>query len=196
MYILLDLFWFVWMLKYVLFWLYLWQLKEYHTGRFIDHFGTSKGKKLLFSPEQILKICFTIFSLVLFSGIYGFLVSVITLVYLAESIIFSRNIYFKNFKKPIKTFKTIFLTCISFAVVVLFLLWVFKLPRVVQPVMVLVFDILTPLIISAIVLFFQPFFVLIRNKKLKEAEEKLEQIRKLSGVNVITITGSYGKTFN
>ena len=187
MYILLDIFWFGWMLKYVLFWLYLWQLKEYHTGRFIDHFRTSKGKKVLFSPEQILKLILLI-SLILLSGIYSFLVSVITLLYLAEVIIFARNIYLENFKKPVRTFKTTFLTLASFAVVVLFLLWVFKLQRQLQLVMVLVFDILTPLVISAVVLFFQPFFVFVRNLKMKKASEKLEEIRKLSGVKIIAVT--------
>ena len=54
--IFLNALWFVWMLKYALFWLYLWQLKEYHVGRFVDHFSTYKGKKVLFSPEQILKL--------------------------------------------------------------------------------------------------------------------------------------------
>lgn len=35
--------------KLVLFWIYLWQLKEYHIGRFVDHFRTAKGKRIIFS---------------------------------------------------------------------------------------------------------------------------------------------------
>ena len=48
--------WFIRTTKTILFWLYLWQLKEYHIGRFLDHFRTEKGKKLLFTPLNYLKI--------------------------------------------------------------------------------------------------------------------------------------------
>ena len=193
MYILLDIFWFGWVLKYVLFWLYLWQLKEYHTGRFVDHFRTSKGKKLLFNFEQIFKL-FLLIVLFLNLNASPYLISIITLVYLAELVIFGKNIYLKNFKKPVKTFKTIFLTCASFAVVVLFLFWTFRIKIFLQPILILGFDIVTPIIISAIVLFFQPFFVFARNLKLKKAENKLEKIRNLNNLKIIAITGSYGKT--
>jgi len=36
-------------LKLILFWMYLWQLKDYHIGRFVDHFRTAKGKRIIFS---------------------------------------------------------------------------------------------------------------------------------------------------
>ena len=60
------------MLKYVLFWLYLWQLKEYHVGRFVDHFRTSKGKKLLFSFEQILKLVLLVFLVLCLRNLFSF----------------------------------------------------------------------------------------------------------------------------
>ncbi len=55
----------------------------------------------------------------------------------------------------------------------------------------LIFDILIPIFISAIVLLFQPFFVLVRNIILEKAKEK---IKKINNLTVIGITGSYGKT--
>ena len=118
MYLLLDTFWFIWMLKYVLFWLYLWQLKEYHIGRFVDHFRTYKGKKLLFSFAQILKLILLIF-LLADNSLFIYLFSILSLIYFVELLIFLRSIFAKSFKKPIKTLKTIFLTLGSFIIVIL-----------------------------------------------------------------------------
>ena len=55
----------------------------------------------------------------------------------------------------------------------------------------LLFDILTPVITSAIVLIFQPLAVLGRNQIINKAKKKREQFKDLL---VIGITGSYGKT--
>jgi UDP-N-acetylmuramoyl-tripeptide--D-alanyl-D-alanine ligase len=193
MFLLLNTLWFIWMLKYVLFWLYLWQLKEYHIGRFIDHFRTHKGKKLLFSFEQIFKLVLLIF-LFLNKDLFSFIFSIALLFYLAESVLFFRGILNKSFKKPKRTFKILFLTVVSFLAVILFSVWVSKLNDNPQLAWLLLFDILTPLIISVIVLVSQPFFVVIRSIKLKKAQDKLEKIKSLSGLKVIAITGSYGKT--
>jgi len=190
---LLDTLWFIWMLKYVLFWLYLWQLKEYHIGRFVDHFSTFKGRKILFSSEQAFKLLI-LFSFLIEGNLFASSLYVLILVYFVEAAIFLRSIYLKNLKKPVITLKTIFLTSVSFAVVILFLVWTLKLGDTAQPVWLLVFDILTPIIISVIVLLFQPFFVLLRNNTLARAGEKLGAIKSKSGLKVIAITGSYGKT--
>ena len=190
---LLNSLWFIWMLKYVLFWLYLWQLKEYHFGRFADHFTTHSGKKILLDFFQILKIILLVFFLIS-SSFFVYLFSILFLVYLAETLIFLRAIFKKSVKKPKRTFKTLFLTIISFVAVIAYLLWTFKFKDAEQPALLLIFDILTPFIISVIVLFFQPFLVFVRNQKLKKAKEKLEKIKSLSGLKVVAITGSYGKT--
>ena len=191
--ILLNTLWFAWELKYVLFWLYLWQLKEYHVGRFVDHFRTHKGKKLLFDFFQILKLVLLVF-LLISSSLFSYLFAILVLVYFAELLIFLRSIFIKSFKRPKITSKTIFLILASFAAVVFFLNWISGLADAVQPAWLLVFDVLTPLAVSAIALFLQPFFVLIRNSTLKKAKDKIEKIKSLSGLKVIAITGSYGKT--
>lgn len=54
--------WFLLFLKLLLFWLWLWQLKEYHLGRFLAHFETKPLKKIVSSfwrvkyPKPTLKI--------------------------------------------------------------------------------------------------------------------------------------------
>ena len=89
MFTLLAIVWFIWELKYILFWLYLWQLKEYHVGRFLDHFRTFKGKKLIFSFEQIFKLFLFIFLAVasFFSGLF---LALAIILYVIESAIFIR----------------------------------------------------------------------------------------------------------
>jgi UDP-N-acetylmuramoyl-tripeptide--D-alanyl-D-alanine ligase len=181
------------MSKYVLFWLYLWQLKEYHIGRFIDHFRTHKGKKLVLDLIQIFKLILLV--LFLIAGyLFVYLFSILFLVYLAELFLFLKAILNKSVRKPVKTLKTLFLAIISFAVVILFLGWTFRLKDSLQPALLLGFDILTPIIVSAIVILFQPFFVMQRNNTLRKAKNKIEKIKSVSKLKIIAITGSYGKT--
>jgi UDP-N-acetylmuramoyl-tripeptide--D-alanyl-D-alanine ligase len=197
MFLTLNTLWLIWEIKYILFWLYLWQLKDYHIGRFIDHFRTYKGKKLVFNFTQIFKLVLLILFLLCLSalgGFYIYLFLILFLVYFCELILFLWGILNGSVKKPTKTLKIIFLTAASFAVTFLFLIQVFKLKNIFQSVSLLGFDILTPLIISVIVLVFQPLFVLLRNNTLRKAKNKIEKIKSLSGLKVIAITGSYGKT--
>ena len=56
-------FWFIRIVKITLFYLYLWQLKEYHIGRFIDHFRTTKGRHLLFNKILIGELALFVFPL-------------------------------------------------------------------------------------------------------------------------------------
>src|SRR5437667_228529 len=97
-------FWLVRTIKFVLFWIYLWQLKEYHIGRFIDHYRTHQGKKLIFNLIFLIKI---LLLPVLFIR-PGF-AWVLLLVYILESSIFILHIIKGNFKRPIITLKTILL---------------------------------------------------------------------------------------
>jgi UDP-N-acetylmuramoyl-tripeptide--D-alanyl-D-alanine ligase len=180
----LNIFWVFRTAKYVLFWLYLWQLKEYHIPRFIDHFRTYKGKKLFLNLNYAIKIILLL--LFIFTNrFFSVWFLLLLLIYVLESLVFARQILNKSFKKPKFTTKILFLTSISFAVVFAFLFLDFKV------LYFLTFDILTPIIISAIVLLIQPFFVLARNNILKKAKNKIVEFQNLK---VIGITGSYGKT--
>jgi len=55
-YIAFYLFWLLKVNRGILFWLYLWQLKEYHWGRFASHFETAKGKSLFLNPLIAAKL--------------------------------------------------------------------------------------------------------------------------------------------
>ncbi len=191
MFSIISIFWFFREAKYILFWLYLWQLKEYHIGRFLDHFKTDKGKKLILNPILFAKVILAVLFLAN-NYLFSFSFLLLFLVYLLESAVFLKSILAKQIKKPIKTNKTLFLISVSFAVSIIFL-W--NISQSANEAFVLfsllIFDIFTPLIVSAVVFIFQPFFVFARNNILMKASQKVNSLKNLT---VVGITGSYGKT--
>ena len=219
MFFLLSTLWFIRETKAILFWLYLWQLKEYHIGRFLDHFRTEKGEKLLINKLIFLKILlFLAFLLTLFAwskvlfrasaqyhpllpyvfqeaGGLIFWLSLIFLfaLYLLETGKFLTDYFQKKLIKPVLTKKTAFLISVVLVLEILFLFLLFQyIEEIIWYALgILVFDILTPLIVSVTVLIFQPLAVLGRNQIIRMAKEKRAQFKELL---VIGITGSYGKT--
>jgi len=194
--------WFIRETKAILFWLYLWQLKEYHIGRFLDHFQTEKGRQLLFNKLVFLKIFLLLLFLVLSYDNWPMQVDYLIDLLLISSIFILFGLYFlesfkafkdfleKTIKKPVWTKKSLFLTFTSLIpVIALFLVLLFG--NIDTFSAMLAFDILTPVIVSAIVLFLQPLAVLGRNQIIKKASEKRAQFQNLL---VVGITGSYGKT--
>ena len=188
MFFVLSLFWFIITAKVVLFWIYLWQLKEYHIGRFLDHFRTSKGKKLIFHPIKLFKI--VLLGLLFFNPVS---ILILFLIYFIESLFAFKSFFGKKLKIPVLTKKTGLLIFIALMITILF---PFVLFLVIKNIFwfafgLLIFDIFTPKITSLIVLSFQPLVVLFGNQVLKKAKGKREKFKNLL---VIGITGSYGKT--
>jgi len=185
----LILFWFIREVKAILFWLYLWQLKEYHLGRFIDHFRTRKGQDIFLNWLFFLKLILTSL-LFLYNSSY-ILLSVIFLLYFFEFLHTVQDLVQKRIKKPVLTKKTVFLIFISFVFTIAFFYPIFIYWKSGFVFWLLIFDILTPAIISAIVLIFQPISVFEKYRLIKKAKNKR---KKFSNLLVIGITGSYGKT--
>ena len=167
-------------IKNLLFWEYLWQLKNYHIGRFLAHFSTSKGKKLLIN--SLIKIIILALTLLEFNLFY-----LLLLIYLIESL----DIIRKKIILPQKTSKTIFLSLLIFSVFTFFILFLINIDPFSAFLLILIFYILTPVIVSLIVLLFQPITVFLRNRIIKKAIKKRKTLNNLL---VIGITGSYGKS--
>ena len=192
--VLIPLFWFIRTTKVVLFYLYLWQLKEYHVDRFLDHFRTTKGKRLLFN--YLIKGALLMLILL---GIFWWermIVIVLWLtfsVYLAESIAFLRQVFYGSVRKPVVTQKMRVLITGGILLEILILGGVLVAAQEIAILAVgyLLFDILMPGIVSLLVLLFQIPTVLLRNKIIEKATEKRKQFPNLV---VVGITGSYGKT--
>ena len=193
MFLILSILWFIRTSKYVFFWLYLWQLKEYHAGRFLDHFETQKGQKLLFNPLQNFKVLLAVLFL-LDSVVF---VWILLLIYFIESFLFFKAIFNGKVRKPKLTKKTAFLTLFSFLTVVLFpvILYIYQQDIIQFSLYLLVFDVLIPLVITAVVFLFQPLVVLIRNNIIRRAKKKIKNLKLTTGSPIVVgITGSYGKT--
>jgi len=182
---LLGLFWLIRTIKNTFFFLYLWQLKEYHLGRFVSHFDTEKGKKLIYNPLNFLKIGFLFFFNVIF------LPQILLTLYIIESAQVFKNFFQKKLKLPVLTKKIIFLALVSIILEISYFISIFSLSTPLFIFYLLTFDILTLVIISGIVLFFQPLAALARLLLVKKAIRKREAFKDLI---VIGITGSYGKT--
>ncbi len=204
MFLLLSIFWLIRETRAILFWLYLWQLKEYHIGRFLAHFSTEKGKKLFFNWLFIFKIFLFLYVLstgfyskLFFSfGTYNWIILILIILYFFESAKFLLSFFKKQIKRPVLTKKSITLISANLSFVVFFLFFLYKITSpffywLELALGLLFFDIFSPLLISLIVLLFQPITILLRNRIIKKAKLKREKFRDLL---VIGITGSYGKT--
>lgn len=192
--IILGILWLIVTVKAVLFWVCLWQLKEYHVGRFADHFRTAKGKALLFDKLRIVKLAIVV------SFIFNPLVlfALTPLIYLAEAGKIVPAIYKKKILKPIFTRKIIFVVLVSIFSEIAAVLAVFDyiegkvwLSVFFFPLLLLIIDLLTPFIVALLVLLFKPITYFSVKMILLRAGRKRDQFKDLI---VIGITGSYGKT--
>jgi len=184
MFYIFSFFWFLRAIKQSLFYFYLWQLKEYHIGRFLSHFKTEKGERLLSNKVFWAKI-------LLLTGCwfqYEIASFLVLSLWILESLLFLRKVFMKNWIRPVFTYKMDLLSLIFFTLLIFFGLWVVPSKSVFR---LLLFDILTPVIVSILVLFGQPFVLIAKSKIIKRAREKRRMFGKLV---VIGITGSYGKS--
>ncbi|MFA5087179.1 MAG: UDP-N-acetylmuramoyl-tripeptide--D-alanyl-D-alanine ligase [Candidatus Paceibacterota bacterium] len=203
--------WILSRIKAHLFWMYLWQLKNYHIGRFLAHFSTSAGRQAIFNKTIFIKI-------ILLFGIgyiacalnpkpvLFWLLPITFFVYAFEGLYSLFSFLKARAKLPEFTSKVIFLLPIVFiplgVISTVFFLFIFnKFPQfgaydilftgTIFSLATLAFDILTPLIVSLIVLLFQPVTVILRNRIIKRAIKKRQSLENLT---VIGITGSFGKS--
>jgi len=187
---LISIFWFIISTKKLLFWIWLWQLKEYHFGRFKAHFQTQKGKKIILNGVFLIKV-----SLFLLNFIFPQwkLSHFVFYVFLAEAIFAVNRFLDRTLKVPILTKKTSLIFSGGISLEFLFLSYLFGLSLSWEDFVIylLGFDILSPLIFSIVVLSFHPLSIIWRQQLIKKAQDKRKRFENLL---VIGITGSYGKT--
>lgn len=205
-------FWVLAVSKSLLFWVYLWQLKDYHLGRFFAHFDTFKGKAIFHNKVFFLKIALLIYPF-FFLALGRFVSGALSLYFLRWYDLVVYYFYFflafvalwqfveKKALLPKFNIKTYLLTCVSIIMVLygayygdLFLA---------RPLMhwtiifdfglvnLLLIDLLVPLLVSGVILLLQPLTFIWRNFKLWQATGKRA---KFPNLKVLAITGSYGKS--
>lgn len=201
-YLFLSLFLFFWLLhilRRILFWLYLWQLKEYRWDRFKDEL--QQNPKILIPVSTVAAFILLLLSPLLFKiniwdrNLFEALVFAFCLIFglYALYLLFNRKWALPTFtKKMIALF--IFTICLA---MVLFMIvnpgW-YLLTEGINPflaIFVLAFEILLPLFICGCVEIVQLPTFLAKRWIIKKAKKKREQFKDLI---VIGITGSYGKT--
>ncbi|MCL5432963.1 MAG: UDP-N-acetylmuramoyl-tripeptide--D-alanyl-D-alanine ligase [Patescibacteria group bacterium] len=180
----------IWVIRNTLFWVNLWQLKEYRLDRILIHLKeTSQGRSLLFSPLALIKwgLIFS-YALVPFEllslPIYRILVSV---VFLYQLILVLKDIAKQQIKSPIFTLKVVFVLFMTFSVAII--LCFFPLTE----------RFLWLLLIDKFVTFFIGFVFYILSFPTEfyrdlQIERAIKKIRRNDKLLVIGVTGSFGKS--
>lgn len=204
-------FWLLVQIKTILFWVYLWQLKDYHIGRFFAHFETFNGRRAILNVQNYAKaflLGFALFVIFFYKALPIFIIEPVldlipfatALLYLVLGILAGVNLLFKNNASPKLNLKTIFLLMMSAGAFLALedkifnLVPAFKTPFLIQGsnfLALLAIDLVVPLLTSLVVLFFQPITVFLRTLIIWAAKIKRWQLKDLK---VIGITGSYGKS--
>lgn len=196
-------FWLLKSLKSIFFYVYLWQLKEYQVKRFLSHFQTEKGRRLVLNKILIFKIAAVValIGLALLRNSFNiqpffvFLAALFLFSYIFEVFSGIRNLFKGTLKLPKITIKTavlLFFNFLIFGIIFLKTINISGSGMLLAIFLLVLADIFSPVIISLVVLVFQPLFVFYRNQFiLKRAAEK---IAKRTDLIVIGVTGSFGKT--
>lgn len=182
--------WAIVFIKKILFWIWLWQLKQYHAKRVLAHFHTAKGKKLIFNIFNLAKIIL-IFGIIFFFRPF---ISLIAFIYLFEALIFGLHIIKKSFRYPVLTKKSIPIILSGFFLQGIILFSIFFLITTHQTtllILLLILDIFSPLLFFLLILPFRWTASYLQKKTIAKAKQKREKLKNLLAIG---ITGSYGKT--
>ncbi len=200
-YLLLFFFWLLAANRQILFWLYLWQLKEYHLGRFLAHFETAKGKSLFLNPLFLAKIAILAIGLAAFAdntlllpfGIAVFAIMGLQAVYAAYGIIRMDLLHPVITKKSLLLVVATHLPAFAAAIFVfgLFLGEMSLSDFAYAALLLLTIDILLPTWAALVILLFQPITIWQKNRILAKAAAIINQ---RPGLITIAISGSFGKS--
>jgi len=192
-------FWLIAFSKKIIFWTYLWQLKEYHLDRFKSHFLTFNGRKIIFNYLNLIKFILILFPLILFalllkpsSNIFFFYILTLFFLFMGESFAFIKKLIRRQISTPKITFKTITILLLS----VLFLFFIIYTSFYLNAgshffYYLLVADFFAPAIISISVFLAHLITIVWRQDLIQKATNKRKKFGRLL---VVGITGSYGKS--
>lgn len=185
--------WLVKISRDILFWIYLWQLKEYRRDRMRAHFELKSARQIFFNKLYIGRIILFLSAGLLFIGIWQFFFGVITgLLYTALGARSAYLVYAQKVREPVFTKKALLICAISVAPFVLISFLVFyKVNPLAFLTVVLFLDIITPLAVAGVVGMLKHPSDFFKNRAMQKAAMKRQE---MEDVLVIGITGSYGKT--
>jgi len=175
-----------------LFYLWLWQIKEYRIDRIKSYL---KDEKNILSENIFYLVALFLILIFYFNQQVFIYLVLIFFVFAFYQIL--REIKSRSLKRPKLTLKIL----LVFSIIIIFYLLLFAvywipasagMTRPAVLVLLLLFlYLIIPILITIIILFTNPLFNFQKKRKIKKATEKMAGLKK---VRVIGITGSYGKT--
>lgn len=174
----------------MLFWVSLWQLKEYRWDRFSVHIkDTKQGIRAVFSSNVILPFMGIIFYLMsIFSDTLAKYFSPVSfIIFFILFVLLVKRIVEKKLKRPLFTLKAIGVIIVSSLII--FVLVLLPLTDISLWLLVLLF--LIPFIVAVSVFLFAFPTEIYTDIYIQKAKEKRKKFKKLQ---VIAVSGSYGKS--
>lgn len=179
-----------WIIKNILFWVALWQIKEYRLDRAMLHFTeTLQGKNLFLSPLVFLKwLAIFGYILVIFNRDLSYPYQILVFaIFVVQAILSIYEIFQRGIRRPVFTGKAIVIIILTLVI----LLLLFGFPLLDSFVWLLILDRLTPLFIFFFVTSFSLPTEFYYDISIEKAKKKL---RTRTDLIVIGVTGSYGKS--
>ncbi len=190
-YLLTTILFLVWAFRNLLFWVYLWQLKEYRIDRMLAHLReTKQGRDLFVSPIGLFKwFAFLLFaSIIAYEIPYVLFPLVVYGIYAVESVRAGKEYFSQFLKRPTFTLKALFIV-LFVAILVIAFLFLPLLPD--RFLWLLLLDKFIPIIITLIVISLSYPTEFYRDIQIEKAVKKLQRHKKIITIGV---TGSYGKS--
>jgi UDP-N-acetylmuramoyl-tripeptide--D-alanyl-D-alanine ligase len=181
---------FLWVLRDILFWLWLWQHNDYRADRFFADIKKKKPRIAGFSPLLIFTkiFLFLAFTYTIFNdGAVNYYHVVITGLYIFQAFFIGKEIYKNRLKKPRLNIRAIIIIILTATTLILFFLL-----QLMDPFFwLLLTDLLLPVIVA--------LFVLILSFPTEvwgdwQTDLALKKLRKNPDLLIIGVTGSYGKS--
>ena len=185
----------------ILYYSYLWQLKEYRLDRFVDNLRIKDGYKKLLPPlwgTKVLKVLiFLYFSF--FGGGFNegvLALSIISIVAVFELMMIVYKVFERKVKRPKVTSRSILNLLVSLFLFLVFSFFigggVVKIDDLFSWLVGMLFaDLGSIFVVSAGVFLVNPVSNFIKNLKVRSAKKKMQRFR---NIKVVGITGSYGKS--
>jgi UDP-N-acetylmuramoyl-tripeptide--D-alanyl-D-alanine ligase len=181
---------FIWAIRNILFWVGLWQDKEYRRDRLIVHFKeTMQGKHIFFSLGNFIKWLFFFAYIlpVLFDSFALFYELLLGFFFILQAVFVIKDLLQHRIKRPVFTLKASSLCFFSF----LFLLLLYFFPLANQYIWLLVLDRIIPLVVGLFIFFFSFPTEIYHDVIIQKAFKKIQNHTKIM---VIAVSGSYGKS--
>jgi len=185
--------WILGIAKDVLFWTYLWQLKEYRLDRMRAHFQLPTARAFLINNRvRIVAALFVGAAIALVVPILPIILGIgAILFYILSTYRIYTHIHERQLRMPVFTMKTLILLGLTGVLYIAILAIALTRSGEQAFIILLGSDLLIPVALTAFVAFLKPFSTVTKRRISLRARKKRENLKDLL---VVGITGSYGKT--